>query len=136
MLNWPSEIKMDFPAVGMRFYPLRENLAQRQKVCDDYLNFNHDPKDRPPHYSKPAEPFVLMRTVNYDRLEIEQIGWLTQLEASFSIPLEWYERMDDTAASFSRCVTGPLATRAPQLPQNFSPAVIGAPRAAQASSGR
>jgi hypothetical protein len=92
MLNWPSVIKMDFPGVGMRFYPLRANLAQLQKVCDDYLNFNHDPKDRPPFYFKPAVPFVLMQTVNYDRLEIEQVGWLTQHEAIFSIPLEWYER--------------------------------------------
>jgi hypothetical protein len=92
MLKWPSKIEMDFPQVGMRFYPLRANLAQLQKVCDDYLNFNHDPKDRPPYYFKPAAPFVLMQTVNYDRLEIEQVGWLTQHEAIFSIPLEWYER--------------------------------------------
>ena len=92
MLNWPSAIKMDFPAVGMRFYPLRANLVQLQKVCDDYLNFTHDPNDRPPHYFKPAAPFVLMQTVNYDRLEIERVGWLTQHEAIFSIPLEWYER--------------------------------------------
>jgi hypothetical protein len=95
MLKWPSKIEMDFPQVGMRFYPLRANLAQLQKVCDDYLNFNHDPKDQPPYYFKPAAPFVLMQTVNYDRLEIEQVGWLTQHEAIFSIPLEWYERKGD-----------------------------------------
>jgi len=28
MLKWPSKIEMDFPQVGMRFYPLRANLAQ------------------------------------------------------------------------------------------------------------
>jgi hypothetical protein len=88
MLKWPSKIEMDFPQVGMRFYPLRANLAQLQKVCDDYLNFNHDPKDQPPFYFKPAAPFVLMQTVNYDRFEIEQVGWLKQHEAIFSIPLE------------------------------------------------
>jgi hypothetical protein len=92
MLKWPSAIEMEFPKVGMRFYPLRANLAQLQKVCDDYLNFVHDPNDQPPFYFKPAAPFVLMQTVNYDRLEIEHVGWLTQHEAIFSIPLEWYKR--------------------------------------------
>ena len=92
MLRWPSDIQMKFPRVGMRFYPLRADLVQLQRVCDAYLNFTLDPADdRPPHYFKPAAPFVLMQTVNYDRLEIEEIGWLTQHEAIFSIPLEWYQ---------------------------------------------
>ena len=94
MLKWPSDIEMKFPRVGMRFYPLRADLAQLQKVCDDYLNFTHEPNDRPPFYFKPAAPFVLMQTVNYDRLEIEKVGWLTQHEAIFSIPLEWYKLED------------------------------------------
>ena len=90
MLQWPSDIEMRFPRVGMRFYPLRADIMQLQRVCDAYLNFAHE-ADRPPHYFKPAAPFVLMQTVNYDRLEIEKVGWLTQHEAIFSIPLEWYE---------------------------------------------
>ncbi len=95
MLQWPSEIEMKFPAVGMRFYPLRADLAQLQKVCDTYLNFTHEPpEDRPPYYFKPAAPFALMQTVNYNRLEIEEIGWLTQHEAIFSVPLEWYQIED------------------------------------------
>ena len=91
MLQWPSDIEMRFPRVGMRFYPLRADILQLQRVCDAYLNFS-DEADRPPHYFKPAAPFVLMQTVNYGRLEIEKVGWLTQHEAIFSIPLEWYER--------------------------------------------
>ena len=31
MLNWPPTIKMDFPRVGMRFYPLRADLARLQR---------------------------------------------------------------------------------------------------------
>jgi hypothetical protein len=92
MLNWPPTIKMDFPRVGMRFYPLRADLARLQKVCDIYLNFIGQPDDRPPVYFRPAAPFVLLQTVNYDKLEIEKIGWLIQHEAIFSIPIEWYER--------------------------------------------
>ncbi len=91
MLEWPTAIKMDFPKVGMRFYPLRADLARLQKVCDTYLNFVDEPNDRPPVYFRPAAPFVLMQTVNYDKLEIEKIGWLVQHEAIFSIPIEWYE---------------------------------------------
>ena len=90
-LDWPSAIKMDFPQVGMRFYPLRADIVRLQAICDAYLNFLNSPDDRPPVYFKPAFPFVLLQTVNYDRLEIEKIGWLTQHEAIFSIPVEWYE---------------------------------------------
>jgi hypothetical protein len=95
MLDWPTAIKMDFPKVGMRFYPLRADLARLQKVCDTYLNFVNEPNDRPPVYFRPAAPFVLMQTVNYDKLEIEKIGWLVQHEVIFSIPLEWYEWKDN-----------------------------------------
>jgi len=94
MLDWPSVIKMKFPQVGMRFYPLRADIVRLQNVCDTYLNFIDEPGDRPPVYFKPAAPFVLMQTVNYDKLEIQDIGWLVQHEAIFSIPIEWYERKD------------------------------------------
>jgi hypothetical protein len=94
MLKWPSEVEMRFPKVGMRFYPLRADINKLQKLCDDYLNFIHEREDRPPYYFKPAAPFVLMQTVNYDRLEIEKVGWLKQHEAIFSVPLEWYERVE------------------------------------------
>jgi len=95
LLDWPSAIKMKFPHVGMRFYPLRADLSRLQKVCDTYLNFINEPDDRPPVYFKPAAPFVLMQTVNYDRLEIEKMGWLVQHEAIFSLPIEWYELKDN-----------------------------------------
>ncbi len=95
MLVWPSRIEMKFPDVGMRFYPLRADIVRLQQVCDSYLNFTSEPDDRPPVYFKPAAPFVLMQTVNYNRLEIENIGWLVQHEAIFSIPIEWYERKGD-----------------------------------------
>jgi hypothetical protein len=94
MLDWPSAIKMEFPQVGMRFYPLRADIVRLRNVCDTYLNFINEPDDRPPVYFKPAAPFVLMQTVNYDKLEIEKIGWLVQHEAIFSIPIEWYELVD------------------------------------------
>jgi hypothetical protein len=92
MLDWPPVIKMEFPNVGMRFYPLRANPSRLQKLCDDYLNFTAEGDGGPPVRFKPAAPFVLMQTVNYDRLEIEKIGWLRQHEAIFSVPLEWYRR--------------------------------------------
>ncbi len=91
LLDWPAAIKMKFPQVGMRFYPLRADIVRLQEVCDTYLNFKDGKDDRPPVYFKPAGPF-LMQTVNYDKLEIEKIGWLRQHEAIFSIPIEWYEK--------------------------------------------
>jgi hypothetical protein len=95
MLKWPPRIAMKFPQVGMRFYPLRADIVRLQNVCDTYLNFAHEPEgERPPVYFKPAAPFVLMQTVNYNKLEIEHISWLIQHEAIFSIPIEWYERKD------------------------------------------
>jgi hypothetical protein len=96
LLDWPSAIKMKFPQVGMRFYPLRADIVRLQEVCDTYLNFKDDKDDQPPVCFKPGGPFVLMQTVNYDKLEIEKIGWLRQHEAIFSIPIEWYEKKGES----------------------------------------
>jgi len=108
LLNWPPVIKMEFPAVGMRFYPLRASLSRLQQVCDDYLNFAAEGAARPPVYFKPAAPFVLLQTVNYDRLEIDKIGWLVQHEAIFSIPLEWYRREGDHLVFVDWAMTYPF----------------------------
>jgi hypothetical protein len=63
MLAFPAAIKMEFPQVGMRFYPLRADIVRLQQVCDTYLNFANEPEDdRPPVRFRPAAPFVLMQT--------------------------------------------------------------------------
>ncbi len=98
-LNWKAVITMRFPHVGMRFYPLRADFAKLQSLCDKWLNFTAEEDDRPPFKFKPAAPFVMLQTVNYDRLEVsdddaeptrDNLGWLKQHEAIFAVPLEWY----------------------------------------------
>ncbi len=101
LLDWPTtDVKMYFPKVGMRFYPLRADLGRLQALLDSYLNFAGDRVNQPPYMFKAAAPFVLLQTVNYDRLEIDAgagaqprkpLAWLKQHEAIFSIPIEWYE---------------------------------------------
>ncbi len=101
LLDWPTtDVRMYFPKVGMRFYPLRADIHRLQMLLDSYLNFADDGQNQPPYMFKAAAPFVLLQTVNYDRLEIEAgedvpkqkpLAWLKQHEAIFSIPIEWYE---------------------------------------------
>lgn len=101
LLDWPTtDVNMYFPKVGMRFYPLRADLRRLQALLDSYLNFADDSQNQPPYMFKAAAPFVLLQTVNYDRLEIDAgegapkqkpLAWLKQHEAIFSIPIEWHE---------------------------------------------
>ncbi|MGE0683188.1 MAG: hypothetical protein AB7P69_20095 [Candidatus Binatia bacterium] len=86
-----------FDGVTARVFPLKANMARLQKFCDDYLN-----KDVPPTVSffQPAIPYVFLGAINYGRMSAEfaNLGWMSQREVGFIIPLEWRQEQDGRLA--------------------------------------
>ena len=93
ILPFPNIIKMEFPGVILRFYPLAADPERLQGYCDQYLNFV-DEAQPPPVYFKPAMPYVLLHLIDYPRME-QADQWLKSREVIVGIPIEWYSR-DDT----------------------------------------
>ena len=86
-----------FDGVTARVFPLKANMARLQKFCDDYLN-----KDLPRTiaYFQPALPYVLLGAINYGRMSAEfaNLGWMSQNEVGFIIPLEWRQEKEGRLA--------------------------------------
>ena len=71
-------------------------MARLQHFIDQYLNM-----DIPPEivHFRPTIPFVYLIMLNYGRLapatiEAQNIGWISQNEVVFAVPLERWERHD------------------------------------------
>ncbi len=81
----------DFSGVRMSFFPLRADHHALAIFCDKYLNLA-------PDFCcfRPAAPYVLLGIVNYPRMTVEQgnMGWTSQNEVLFAVPIEWYEKHD------------------------------------------
>lgn len=105
----PDTILMSFPGTTMQIFPLRADIARLRRFCDFYLNFIDDPKPAPFYY-RPAAPFVFMLVVDYGRLSVEtdNIGWFSQHEAFFAIPLEWYRIVNGRQVFIDWGITAPF----------------------------
>ncbi len=81
----------DFTAVTMRFFPLRADFLALAKFCDEYVNIAADFA-----YFRPAMPYVMLCIVDYGKMSLEagNLGWTSQNELLFSLPLEWYSKID------------------------------------------
>lgn len=77
-----------FDNVSIHAFPLRAKLHLLQKFCDDYVNII----PREAGYFHPFMPYVFMFVVNYGRMAMKEasLGWLSQNEIVFGIPVEWY----------------------------------------------
>lgn len=80
-----------FEGVIMRVFPLRASLYALQSFVDRYLHAV---------FPAPGEvkfrafiPYVYLMMVDYGRMSLEaaNMGWISQRELLFNIPLEWYE---------------------------------------------
>lgn len=78
----------DFQGVTMRVFPLKADFLTLAKFCDNYLNLA-------PEFAcfRPSMSFVLLCIVNYGKMSLDagNLGWTSQNELLFSVPLEWYE---------------------------------------------
>lgn len=81
-----------FENVTMRVFPLRANFLTLSNLIDQYLNVA--PQFA---YFRPSMPYVMLSVVNYGKMGLDagNLGWTSQNEVLFSIPLDWYEPNED-----------------------------------------
>lgn len=80
----------NFPGVTMRVFPLKADMYVLRAFCDKYLNV------APPEVAEfePFAPFVYMIVLHYGKMSVEaaNLGWISQHEVTFSVPLLWHRR--------------------------------------------
>lgn len=86
------EIKppFDFSGVTARVFPLKANMHQLRAFCDHYLNIMPDTIAK----FQPTLPYVYLMVLNYGKMlaKVENLGWVSQHEVTFTVPLERYRR--------------------------------------------
>ncbi len=94
LTNNPLPIKPPFVFNGMsvRVFPLRASLDSLQQLCDGYLNFVPPEAGR----FRALAPYVFLMVLDYGQVAeaVTRIGWFAQLEVFFSVPVEWYKRVN------------------------------------------
>jgi hypothetical protein len=77
-----------FHGVSSRVFPLRANMYRLRKFCDAYLNVAPGIA----HF-QPYLPCVFLMVLDYGRMasEVRNMGWVSQREIAFAVPLEWYD---------------------------------------------
>lgn len=85
-----SSPPFDFPNVSMRVFPIRADMTRVQSVVDGWLNSMVPPEVG---YFRVFTPFVALVALNYGRAAVipSNLGWSSQHEVTFSIPLQWYK---------------------------------------------
>jgi len=80
----------EFNGVMMRVFPLRARLEQVQAFVDAYLNIA--PEELA--YFRAFLPYVYLMIINYGKMSVAaaNLGWISQNEVAFSVPLLWYKR--------------------------------------------
>jgi len=83
----------DFQGVTTRIFPVKANISRLTLFCDNYLNMDI-PRDI--IHFRPAFPYVLVMIINYGRMSMaaRNLGWVSQNEVVFNIPLEVYRKVD------------------------------------------
>jgi hypothetical protein len=87
----------EFEGVKMMVFPLKANISRLTEFCNSYLNLNLTGENADQaDFFKPATPFVFMMLLHYDKMSsnitqtARNIGWISQHEITFTIPLEWW----------------------------------------------
>lgn len=79
----------NFPGVTARVFPLRASLNLLTGFCESYLNVARHVCELQPYL-----PYVLLVVLDYGRMAIEEanLGWVSQREVFFSVPLGMWRR--------------------------------------------
>lgn len=78
-----------YPGVTARIFPLRTNLNLLRAFCDRYLNVAPEVCEFFPYL-----PYVLLVVLDYGRMSLEELnlGWVSQHEVLFEVPLGMWRR--------------------------------------------
>ena len=88
----PMKPPFSFEGMTARVFPLRANLDSLQRFCNSYLNFIPPEAGR----FRAVVPYVYYIMLDYGRMAIDiaNIGWFSQREFLFCIPIQWYRVVD------------------------------------------
>lgn len=91
ILTIRTRFKEHLRGVKSHIYLLNANIARMRDFCDHYLNFVSE-SPRAPVYFKPAIPCVAVGIIDYGGISVEaqNMGWISQHEVWFALPVEWY----------------------------------------------
>src|SRR5271156_4004141 len=92
-LALPAHLEQKYSDVVTQIFPLKASMNRLQEFCDSYLNLD---EDLPLHF-KPAVPWVFMQVVDYGQMATtsRNLGWFSQHELAFGVPLRCYKREKD-----------------------------------------
>ncbi|HTA46107.1 MAG TPA: hypothetical protein VK789_26870 [Bryobacteraceae bacterium] len=80
-----------FNGVSARLFPLRASLDALQHLCDGYLNV------APPEACRFQAflPYVYLMAIDYGQIaDVNVVGWVSQIEVVFAVPVAWYKRVN------------------------------------------
>jgi hypothetical protein len=78
--------------LSCRLFPLRANLDTLQGFCNNYVNIV--PQEIA--YFRACSPYLFLMMLDYGSLALEatNLGWFSQHEIMFCVPVEWYKRVN------------------------------------------
>lgn len=90
-----------FPGVTARVFPLRASMNLLRAFCQSYLNVAPEVYEFFPYF-----PYVLLVVLDYGRMAIEQLnlGWVSQHEVFFGVPLGMWRRDRQGRRQFDKWV--------------------------------
>lgn len=82
----------DFLGVTMRVFPLQADLRRLDGFCDQYLNL----MPREIAFFRASLPMVFLVLLDYGKMvsEARNVGWVSQRETGFIVPLTWLREED------------------------------------------
>jgi hypothetical protein len=108
-------------------FPLRAQLDTLQGFCDRYLNIIPGELG----YFRVSAPYVSLMMLDYGQMSvpITNLGWFSQREVGFSIPLEWYKIVDGRWVFHDWASVFPFIYVDDQMSMTLGRTVLGWPKA-------
>ena len=114
-----------FKDMTVSVFPLRANLSRLQAFCDQYLNQNSE-EIRFQVYL----PYVFLQILDYGKMSIEaaNMGWVSQSEVAFCVPLRWMIKKDGNWQFYDWAVNCPFIYVDNELSMSTGREVYGWPK--------
>ncbi len=112
--------------LSCRLFPLRANLQTLQGFCNNYVNI----VPQEVGYFRACSPYLFLMMLDYGRLALEatNLGWFSQHEIMFCVPVEWY-RLEKGKLQFQDwCMLTPFIFVDDDLSLNMGRTVAGWPK--------
>lgn len=112
--------------LSSRLFPLRANLDAVQSFCDNYVNIIPKEVGR----FRACSPYLFLMMLDYGSLALEatNLGWFSQHEIMFCVPVEWYKVVNGEWIFHDWCMLTPFIFVDDDLSLNMGRTVAGWPK--------